>query len=413
MFSRRCMIQYLGAGFSLVAFGVSACGSSGSDVTPAASNSLDTVQQEIIGGVPSDSTTLNAVGMLGTVEGQYGAGVDGGFPSAYLYAACTGTLVGPTAVVTTRRCVESLSNGYGSSPAFAIGSNAKSAQQLYPIVDWDLQPEARDASGSSQNDIAVVHLGKAVQNVQPFEIASLDANDVGKRFGVLGFAALGGGVDIRRAGSVTLRGIGGNVYDYLYGDYQGFKAHALDFYSYMPSDYELEYDYKKRNLVADYEAYAGKASGDAQPAEMDVGGPLVAYKNGKRFVYGIVSRVERHPRNSALDMGTVFAIVGPQTQTFLTSALAWVDPCVGTTVLGHCDSDLAVRCTARNEGKRRLTRTDCSILGQTCRMTLSHVASCADPNEPDDFPDAGPSPSDAGPGAEPSLDAGSFDAAHE
>jgi hypothetical protein len=268
---------------------------------------------------------------------------------------------------------------------FAVGPNATSPSAVYPIVDWESEQTVPGNPYSLLSDlgsdVGVVHLGTAVTNVTPMAIGSLGEADVGKRYSVLGYGDQNNYEDngTRKAGSLTLRGFGGNYADYAFGGLEGFLKAAKsmpDFQGY-PDD-ELTMIYGELELLPEYQAFLGGKAGDAQPCFGDSGGPLVGMVGGVRTVFGNVTSGFASSR-LICDFGAVFAMFGPATRSFLQNALAWVDPCAGVSVKGRCDGDLAVRCTSRLEGTRRISETDCGLLGQTCGLDSTGTVACVDP----------------------------------
>jgi len=303
------------------------------------------------------------------------------------YPFCTGTLVGPTAVETAKHCLTNLDQmSQYIEVGFAVGPDAWNPTAVYPIVDWEWESEVPGDPYSLLadlgSDVGVAHLGAPATGVTPMSIGVLSEADIGKRFTALGYGMQNnyGDDGTRKAGSLTLRGIGGNYADYLFGSFEGFLNGA----KLMPdfawaSEWELAQIYDELYLLPEYQAFLGGRPGDAQPCFGDSGGPMVAVRNGQRTVFGNVTSGLASNR-LICDWGAVFAVFGPATQAFLQNALAWVDPCEGVTVKGFCNGDLAIRCTNRLEGERRLSETDCGLLGQTCGVDSTGTVACVDPS---------------------------------
>ncbi|HEY6556268.1 MAG TPA: trypsin-like serine protease [Polyangiaceae bacterium] len=426
----------------------------------------------LIGGVRVSSHSLDAVGALGfnydygtggaggtgAVDGGPGAGgawdagspmrpasivPDGGggcypygcYPSNF-NALCTGTLIGPTAVLTSRSCA-SYSGGYYSYPGsvprfvFAVGADSSASERHVEVVH---------VSYPSSGDLAVVHLAEPVTGVTPFPLSNLNANHVGQKFAALGYGAQAtyGTRGVRRAGAVTLRGIEGRVYEFAFGSFEEFFAYHApypwpsydgghpgdggrqprfdsgphpDFDGGSPDfdggadpqpsfdggspdfdggspDFDGGYpesdagDWYREQLLAQYndtllgadEAYAGGAEGDAQPCHGDDGGPLARSVNGQVRVFGVMSRLPAYE----CERGALYTRFTPELRQFITEALRWRDPCDGATRLGHCEGTVAVRCTNPEEGERRAVRFDCSLLAQTCVSPPGSEVTCSD-----------------------------------
>lgn len=336
------------------------------------------------------STSIGGVtGMGGT--GVAGTGVGGGTTQPIevveYYPFCTGTLVGPTAVMTAEHCLQDLQYYYSTEVAFAVGPNARNPVATYPIVDWDWESavpaDYNNLLGDLGSDVGVAHLGTPVTGITPLAIGSLTETDVGKRFTALGYGVQNNYETngTRKAGTVTYRGNGGNYADYAFGGLEGFLkvAPTMPAFAGYPEYYLIEL-YDQLNLIPDYQGFFGGKCGDAQPCYGDSGGPIIATRNGVRTVFGNITNGFGSSR-LICDYGAVAAIFGPLTLAYLDETLQWVDPCEGVTVKGYCSGDLAIRCTDRLEGERRLSETDCGLLAQTCGLDETGTVACVDPVE--------------------------------
>jgi hypothetical protein len=342
-------------------------------------------------------------------------------------AVCTGTLIAPNAVLTSRSCAAYYGNYYyyypGSSRfVFAIGADVRSGARYIDVVH---------VSYPADGDLAVLHLGEAATGVTPFPLANLNANHVGQRFAALGYGndSNYGARGERRAGAVTLRGLEGRIYEFAYGSFEEFFAHfgggyadggtpppipAFDAGTAGAAGFPAEDgggwggswggsgptpdagvigpdadifppdggdDWYREQLLAQYngtllgptEAYAGGAEGDAQPCYGDEGGPLARAVNGQVRLFGVMSRLV-----AGCERGAVYTRFTPELRDFVTQALRWRDPCDGVTRLGRCDGNVAVRCAGREEGERRAVRFDCSLLAQTCVSPPGSEVACSD-----------------------------------
>jgi hypothetical protein len=290
--------------------------------------------------------------------------------------------------MTAEHCLRDLDYSGDTEIVFAVGPDARHPNAVYPIVDYswetNVPPDSSSVFGELGSDVGVAHLGDAVTGITPFALGVLQDSDVGKRFTAVGYGIQNNWEShgTRKAGSVTYRGDGGNYADYAFGGLEGFLkvAPTMPYFQGLPSE-TLEYYYSMMGLMPDYMGFFGGKCGDAQPCYGDSGGPIIGMRNGRRTVFGNVTNGFGSSR-LICDFGIVAAIFGPETLGYLQTSLNWVDPCDGVSSQGYCDGDLAVRCTRREEGARRLTETDCGLIGQTCGLDESGTVACFDATEP-------------------------------
>lgn len=332
------------------------------------------------------TTRPTAVGGKSGMAGAAGATIVEPIEVVEYWPFCSGTLIGPTAVMSAKHCLQNL-DYYGDSVevGFAVGPDSYHPVAVYPIVDWDWEsevpPDYNSLLGDLGSDVGVAHLSAPAEGVNPLAVGTLSDVDVGARFTALGYGVQNNYEThgTRKAGSVTLRGIGGNYADYAFGGLEGFLKAAKSMPDFQGlDDWYLEDLYYRLGLIPEYQAFFGGKRGDAQPCFGDSGGPIIAIRDGVRTVFGNITSGFGSSR-LICDFGVVAAIFGPLTQSYLEESLLWTDPCEGVTVKGFCSGDLAVRCTNRSEGKRRLSETDCSLIDQTCGVDESGAVACVDP----------------------------------
>jgi hypothetical protein len=271
---------------------------------------------------------------------------------------------------------------------FAIGPDARYPSRIIPVLAHEVEPTVSGGFLQKGSDVAVLHLEKPVKDIEPWALATLASTDVGRRFVGIGYGTQdsAGTSGTRRAGSQTLRGTDGRIFELAFGSFDAFKAAVprISDLQYIVGDVTTPDGERRarevfdgRVLLPGYEVLVGNAAGDAQACHGDSGGPLARRVNGKNTVFGVASWVHHSTVGYAFcEFGTVYAAFGPATQTFLTKALAWSDPCGDLTVKGRCEGDVAIRCAAKSEGLRRELRTDCADLGLTCGTGVDGQVVC-------------------------------------
>ncbi len=359
----------------------------------------------LIGNVPVESSALDSIAALSFAFEE----ADG---TVAYEPFCTATLIGPQAFLTAKHCVDVLYLG-GESFVVAIGPDPRAPRRVLRVVDSKRAPGDSGGFVRRGRDVGVVYVAEQVSDLEPVEIASLEARALGSQFATVGYGVLANDYSLgdRRAGAVDLRALEGRLFELVFGSYGAFRdwidsggiagplparGRALggggdpgadpgaDPGSAPPgSDPELEGAlrdlYDETRLLDGYEGWLGAAPGNTQPCYGDSGGPLVRAEDGRLRVYGVVSG-GLSSRDLVCDYGGVYAIFGPEVRAFLDTSKQWVDPCGGVSQAGVCEGAVAKRCTRPFvEGPRRLTETSCALLGQRCGRGSDGAAACVDP----------------------------------
>ena len=331
-------------------------------------------ESDIIGGVDATSAKLDAIGTMGTKD------YDGNFD--YF---CTATLIGPKAVLTAKHCA---TDGPGGAPRlgeekvyFAVGADSRAPKQIVEAVDVLTSPVHEGGMVKYGSDVAVYILAEPVKDVtpMPWAKAHLGADQVEGKFTAVGFGIQDRNrtSGTRKAGTLTLNAVEGQPMHAIFATKDDLYAHMAKHESaaWIESNKSRLDEFYDFQMLPGYEAYLGMGEGDVQPCSGDSGGPLVQNIDGTLTVVAVVSGSFKGATYPCSTVGESYATLGEKVQAMIDSATG---PCEGVPVEGRCEQfTTAVRCVGANEGPQKITRTDCSLLGQACEM-VDGKAACVD-----------------------------------
>lgn len=362
---------------------------------PASSDSAD-----IIGGVDATGAKLNAIGAVGNKVGE----------SGFDYF-CTATLIAPDLVLTAKHCATSgppANHRHMDDDAvyFAIGPDSQKPLKMVKAKTVVISPLDEGGFVKYGSDVAIYVLEEPITDVKPlrFAASALGRDQVGKIFTAVGYGVRDRQRTSgqRRAGAVTLRAADGKPMQAMFADKDAFFGYLREKEgdSYIESNKERLDEFWDFTLLDQYEAYLGLGKDDAQPCSGDSGGPLVRKRDdGELEVVAVVSGSFKGWKYPCSLLGESYATFGPKVQEMIRDTQA----CKGVPIDGTCDGTVAVRCVSDAEGPQKVTRTDCGLVNQICKVdATSKKAGCVDedpPRPPPPAADAGaPAPGDAGPG---------------
>jgi hypothetical protein len=117
---------------------------------------------------------------------------------------------------------------------------------------------------------------------------------------------------LRRSGTLLLRAVNGNVFDWIYGNYASYLNRApLD-----RAGADLALRYQNGELLDSYEAWMERSPGASQTCHGDSGGPVVSYRDGQPEILGITSW-SWQSATELCDYGSVIAIFGADAAALL------------------------------------------------------------------------------------------------
>jgi hypothetical protein len=181
--------------------------------------------QKIIGGFAANAPVLDAIGSLVLH-------FDGGafpFPSQEL---CGATLIAPASVLTAKHCAEvvPLILSIGGRLTFAIGPDSTNPAREVDVVDIEVAPGDVGGFVGVGHDVSVMHLGTAITDIPPVDLAVLVDQQVGQPFSAIGYGVQdnSGTFGTRRLGKQTLRSRHGRIFETLFGNFANFFDWFLD-----------------------------------------------------------------------------------------------------------------------------------------------------------------------------------------
>lgn len=339
----------------------------------------------LVGGIPIESTELDAVGALVFVAHGLEMGPVPPLPDKYI-PFCTGTLIDESTVITAQHCSERLTKhalleqSYaGFDVAFAIGSDAKAPKKVVPIVSAAIEQQVSGGVLGLGSDVAILHLAGAIKDVTPITFAPFPYDQTDKRFSIMGFGVQNQvfAYGTRHVASTSVAATKGKIYELMYGDFETFKANVVkDWPAFFdrqltlrdPNSPEANASFRRSfeetTLIDGYEALIGLKSGDGSTCFGDSGGPLLFKAVDGLHVVGVTSW-GGSSQYGVCNREDVSAIIGPATADFVRGELAKkTHPCDKIAFEGECDGDTVVRCTNFTDlGERKLSRIDCALLG--------------------------------------------------
>ena len=393
-------MKWFSAALMMSSLMFAACGSQPS----VGSKTLATDDQEIIGGFDSSGKSLEMVGTVGIdYEGEY-------------YMLCTATLIGPRTVLTAKHCTVFLDDGwtppqYVGQPMIGVydmsfnTGNALAPTKKYKAIWAEVSGINEGGLVGLGNDVGVYYLAEDASDLQPLEYATspLGEDLLGQKATMVGYGSQNNDQDAsgqlngtRKTGSTTLAAYQGKFYELALGSYDNFLAFLVESYDQEQVDECLadpdckamiEGWYNDTVLLDGYELWVKKEASDAVTCHGDSGGPLLkkittADGSLKKQILAVVSG-GMGSKELACDYGTVYAMFGLDTQSFLAKSLTWVDPCAGESLVGQCIGTVAQRCSGLFEGPRRLLVNDCADLDQVCAPSAdTGLIGCTDAEAP-------------------------------
>jgi secreted trypsin-like serine protease len=321
----------------------------------------DAATQDVIGGFPAFSAKLDGIGAIGVV-----GDLDAVLP------VCTGTLVAPTMVLTAEHCLEDVEP---EALRFLIGANALAPRRTVSVRGMVRETSIAGSMTGLGSDVAVVHLSEAVLDAPLMAYAPFETGAAAPRFTVVGYGFRNNDEDFgaRLAGSVSLRGTSGRIFEILFGSYERFLEAAPNLVGFEQEPDALRRAYDNELLLDGYEALLGAAELDANACVGDSGGPIIARRDNRSTVYGVTSW-GYGADDQVCALGGIGAMLGP-------AAVELVDREAACPLIppeGACDGDVLLACAGQGRSWT-LERIDCAEAGSVCGFDAEGYAGCMEP----------------------------------
>ena len=291
---------------------------------------------------------------------------------------CAGTLIAPDLVLTAKHCVmrevDTPWSAVGGSIELHFGPDAANPSYTARVNEVYACRLEEGGDYGVGCDMAVLRLTQRVPGIAPIPVSNASlAALVGSDFTTVSY---GPPSRLRKQGTARLVAVEGKSLHALYATFDDLLAaleqvEGPEQVALGRAAYRTHYD---QDLLASYEVRAGGADGNATIGAGDAGAPLLRLEGGRLTVSGLVSSPSLS-RNGWGGSGAVYATFGPLARVMLDNAEH--DPCVGLDSRGKCEGDVAIQCSKRQDGERRLIRTDCALVGQHCKIKFGPLA-CGD-----------------------------------
>ncbi|HKO94769.1 MAG TPA: trypsin-like serine protease, partial [Polyangiaceae bacterium] len=272
----------------LAPMALSACTQATDAETSGSGAPLGASAQAIIDGAPADEAKYGAVGAVVWFHPDFGV----------VQVFCSGTLVGPTAIVTARHCTPDIDLAplIGVQAAFAFGPDGYNPTQLIPITGYVAAPAAPGKEKGllldGGRDVAVAHLQSPAVGVTPAKLGEFKDNQLGKQFQIAGYGVHASDFSSGQkfSGLATARAYNGRWYELLFsGDYEAYRQwYFSDSPSAARTEAEAKDWWKIYKLENKYELLAGGLPGESVSCYGDSGGPLLLGSNAANLTtYGV------------------------------------------------------------------------------------------------------------------------------